>query len=366
MNPKNLKWAVIGGGNGGQSMAGHLAIMGFPVRLYDIVPETVEAIRAQGGIEVNGVVTGFGKLDLATLVLEEAVDKADIIVVVTPALAHRAIAESCADHLTDGQIVVLHPGATGGALEFRKVLTDKGCAADVTVAETNSLIYACRTSKPGRASIFGVKQRLMAAALPADRTDTVLECLQAAFPQIYGGKNVLETSLSNPNAMMHPAPTLLNTSMIESGRDWLYYWDGITPSVGAFVEALDADRLAIGRALGIDLTPIVAWYAEAYGAEGGTLSEAVKRNPAYEGIKGQTSLETRYLLEDVPMGLVPLAALGDLVQADTRRIHIVIRMIEYLLGRDLTSNGRTLDNLGLGGMTVSQLQHYLETGETDG
>ena len=31
------------------------------------------------------------------------------------------------------------------------------------------------------------------------------------------------------NAMMHPAPTLLNTSLIESGRDWLYYRDGITP-----------------------------------------------------------------------------------------------------------------------------------------
>ena len=44
----NIKWTIIGGGNGGQSLAGHLAIMGFPVRLYDIFPDTVKAIQTLG------------------------------------------------------------------------------------------------------------------------------------------------------------------------------------------------------------------------------------------------------------------------------------------------------------------------------
>ncbi len=119
---ERFRWAVIGGGNGGQSLSGHLAIMGFPVRLYDIIPETIEAINTQGGVEVDGAVEGFGKLELATMNLAEAIDGADIIMVVAPALAHRKIAKECVPHLQDGQVVFIHPGATGGALEFSKVL----------------------------------------------------------------------------------------------------------------------------------------------------------------------------------------------------------------------------------------------------
>ena len=44
------RWAVIGGGNGGQSAAGHLGILGFPVTLYDIMQDTVDAIKYQGGV----------------------------------------------------------------------------------------------------------------------------------------------------------------------------------------------------------------------------------------------------------------------------------------------------------------------------
>ena len=50
----------------------------------------------------------------------------------------------------------------------------------------------------------------MVAALPATEYAMVLDHLNAAFPQMYAGTNILETSLSNANAMMHPAPTLLN------------------------------------------------------------------------------------------------------------------------------------------------------------
>ena len=56
----NIVWAILGGGNGGQSLAGHLALMGYRVRLYDIFQQTVDAINEQGGITVSGVVEGFG------------------------------------------------------------------------------------------------------------------------------------------------------------------------------------------------------------------------------------------------------------------------------------------------------------------
>jgi opine dehydrogenase len=360
---KKPTWLVIGGGNGGQSLAGHLAIMGFSVRLYDIVPETIETILAQGGIKVDGVVEGFGELNLATTDLAAALDGSDIVMVVAPAVAHRHIARDCAPFLRDGQLIFIHPGSTGGALEFKRIWTDQGVTARVTIAESNSLLYACRCRRPGCATIYGIKQELTVAALPATENTKTLNLLRAAFPQMRTGQNVLETSLGNPNAMMHPAPTLLNTSMIESPHDWLYYYDGITPSIGAYVEAMDRQRLALGESLDVSLTPIRTWYRLAYGARGKTLSEAVKKNPAYADVKGQDTLLTRYILEDIPMGLVPMASLGHLLDVNVDRMETIIKLGEFLTDRDLTSSGRTVENLGLSGMKREDIIRYVKTGE---
>jgi opine dehydrogenase len=361
-NHSNLTWAVIGGGNGGQSLAGHLALMGFSVRLYDIFPETIAAIRSLGGIQVSGAVSGFGKVDLATTDIAQALDGADSVMIVAPAVAHRDIATSCAPHLVDGQIIFVHPGATGGALEFKKILEDHNCMKALTLAEANSLLYACRSPQPGYTNIFAVKNELMVAALPATATSTVLNFLNTAFPQMVAGTNVMQTSLSNPNAMMHPAPTLLNTSLIESDREWLYYWDGITPSIGAFVEAIDAERVAVAQAFGLKMPTMREWYKLAYGAQGATLSEVVRHNQAYAEVKGQKTLYTRYLLEDIPMGLVPMVGLGKLLGVGVGRMETVVKLGEFLTGRDLTTTGRTLENLGLTGMTAGEIQDYLETG----
>ncbi len=336
--------------------------MGFEVKLYDIITETIDTIRCRNGINIEGAVEGFGKLSLVSNDMAASLLGTDIVMVVAPAVAHGDIAKACAPHLKDGQIILLHPGATGGALAFKKELTDSGCTASVTIAETNSLLYACRSLEPGRVSIFGIKNELMVAALPAVDNEIVLKKLNSAFPQMYAGTNVLDTSLGNPNAMMHPAPTVLNTSMIESKHDWRYYWDGITPTIGAFVETLDKERLAVGRLFGLDLIPIRAWYKRAYNAEGETLSQVVQNNPAYKSVMGQKTLLTRYLLEDVPMGLVPMAALAKIAGIDVPKMEMIIQMAECLVGKDLTSMGRSVESLGLSGMDVQGIRRLVESG----
>ncbi len=359
---QKIIWAIVGGGNGGQSLAGHLALKGFSVRLYDIFPETIEAIRASGGIHVDGVVKGFGALEAATTHIDEAIDGAHIVMIVAPATAHRSIAKVCAPFLQDGQIVFIHPGSTGGALEFKQVLADEECPAMVTLAESNSLLYACRCLQPGYASIFGIKKELTVSALPAVEIDTVMAILNLAFSQMVPGRHVLETSLSNPNAMMHPAPTLLNTSLIESDQKWLYYWDGITPSIGAMVENLDRERVALGSVFGLDLASIRTWYKQAYGAEGSNLTEVVRDNPAYAEVKGQTALKTRYLMEDIPMGLVPMVSLGKAMGATVDRMETIVKLAEFLLNEDLISNGRTVETMGLVDKTASEILRFVETG----
>lgn len=364
MNKKQSVWTIVGGGNGGQSLAGHLGLMGFETRIYDIMEDTIDIINEQGGVFLTeGVVEGFGKVAFATTDLGKAVKGADIIMVVAPALAHGIIASDLSEFLEDGQIVFIHPGATGGALEFKKILADKKCKANVIISEAMSLIYACRSPRKGTASIKGIKQTLLVAALPANRTEEVLEKLQQAFPQMVGAQNVLQTSLENLNAVMHPGPTLLNTANIESDRSWLYYYDGITPSIGRFVEALDEERRAVGKALGLELNSVVKWYNLLYGATGANLTEIVRSNPAYAEISGQKSLNTRYVLEDIPMGLVPMKAFGELLGVATGHMDTIIELGGYLLDKDFMVSGRTLEKLGLAGMSKEEILHFVETGE---
>lgn len=359
---KMLKWTIIGGGNGGQTTAGHLGMMGFDVTIYDIFEKTINAIKEQGGVHLQDALTGFGKVACATTSMEEALKDADIVFVTVPATAHTSVAKSCAPYLKDGQIVILNPAASFGSLVFRKTLDDEGCKADVTLGETNTLLYGCRVIKPGTTQVFGLKNRILTAALPATETDRVVETLQAAFPQFEACDSILVTSFDNTNPILHPATTLFNTGIIESDQDWRFYVDGFTPSIGRYVEKMDEERIAIGRVFGLELLSCLQQMEVEYDVFKDTLAESVSSNSVYQDIGGQKTLETRYLTEDIPMGLVPFIELGKMVNLPTIHMETAATMGQLLLGRSLMEGARTLENLGVEGLSVDEFLEFVQTG----
>lgn len=368
MERENRKktWAVIGGGNGGQGAAGHLGLMGFQVRIYDIFEDTINAINFQKGVYLeDGSINGFGAVEFATMDIKEAVTGADVIMIIAPAIAHRKIAEDMAPYLKAGQLIFIHPGATGGALEFKQVFNAQNINKDIVIVEAMTLLYACRAIQPGTVSVYGMKQELMCAALPSKATKEALEVLNEAYPELYPGKNVLQTSLENLNTIMHPGPTLLNTSMIESKHEFKYYWEGITPSIGRIAEKIDQERLNLGKALGIEVFSIKDWYKKLYGVTGDSLTEICRANEAYGGIMGQSKMETRYLLEDIPMGLVPMIELAKMTGTCTECMKTIADLGSYMMDKDLFHNGRTLERLGLNSMSLKEILAYVETGETN-
>jgi len=90
------KFAVLGAGHGGMAMAGYLGIMGFDTKLYNRTEDRLWGVKARGGIEIEGEITGFGKIQAASTNIEKIIKDAEIIMVVVPATAHRFIAEQCA------------------------------------------------------------------------------------------------------------------------------------------------------------------------------------------------------------------------------------------------------------------------------
>ena len=356
-------YTVVGAGNGGKAMAAHLALMGFRVTLYNRTPEHVATIKARGGIELEGGEGGphgFGPLMLVTSDMGEALEQAEVIMIVVPATGHADIARAAASHLHDGQIILLNPGRTCGALEFVYVLRQCGCQADVTVAEAETLIYASRSEGPAQARIFRIKEAVPLAALPATRTPRVLRALSTAYPHFIEGVSVLHTSLNNMGAIFHPALTILNAGRIESTRgDFEFYIDGVTPSVARVLEALDRERVTVAAALGIRARTGMEWLRMAYDATGADLHEAIHNQPGYRGIKAPPTLNHRYITEDVPMSLVPIAALGQRYGVRVQAMDSIIRQACIIHQTDYWRRGRTLNKLGIEQLSVPEIMRHV-------
>jgi opine dehydrogenase len=365
---EDMKFTVIGAGNGGKAMAAHLALMGKRVALYNRTYNRIEVIAQRGGIDLDNPdgERGFGKLEMVTNQIGAALEDADVIMVVIPSSGHRDVAVAAAPYLQDNQIVLLHPGRTGGAIEFAEVLRQEGCNGKPIVAEAETFIYASRSDGPSEAHIFRIKESVPLAALPATRTAEVLEAIHTAYPQYIDGGNVLKTGLNNMGAVFHPALALLNAARIESTHgDFEFYIDGVTPSVAKVLEAIDRERVTVASAMGIRARTALEWLDLAYDAHGADLNEAIHNQTGYYGIKAPATINHRYIFEDVPMSLVPIAAMGDRFGVSVRAIDSMIRLACIVHQTDYWRRGRTLDKLGLKDLSVGEITKYVETGERE-
>lgn len=361
---KDLIFCVLGAGHGGLAMAGHLAIKGFRVNLYNRGRRRINPVIQRGGIKVEGEVKGFGKIELASTNMKECMEKADILMVVVPALAHRFIAETCAPYLKENQIVILNPGRTGGALEFYNVLREKDIKKLPFIAEAQTFIYASRALGPAHAKIFSIKNSIPLATLPAYWIPGVQKIINRAFPQFIPGDNIFKTSFDNIGAIFHPALTILNAGWIEDTHgDFEYYTQGASESVARALEKLDKERMAVAAALGIKALSAKAWLYTAYSATGKDLYEAIHDNPGYLGINAPDRLHHRYVDEDVPMSLVPIASLGEMLKVETPTIRAVIHLASIMRGIDFWEIGRTVEKLGIKGMSIKGIRLLAVTGE---
>jgi opine dehydrogenase len=365
---RHIRFTVVGAGHGGKAMAADLATRGFTVNLYNRTAERINDIALRGEIEVEyeDGSRHLGRMAVVTSDIAEALDGTDIVMVVIPASGHRDIAYRCAPHLQDGQIVVLNPGRTGGALELHQILNREGCAADVIVAEAGTFLFASRSTGPTQARIFRRKNAVPLAALPAIRTGHVLESVCEAYPQFIPAPNVLHTSLDNMGAIFHPALTLLNAGWIERTMgDFQFYIDGVTQSTARMLQVLDRERVTVAAAVGVRARSALRWLKDAYSAEGETLHEAIQANPGYQGIGAPRNLRHRYIFEDVPFSLVPLASLGKQFGVHTWAIDAMIRLACIVHRTNYYERGRTVEDMGLKGLSVSEVNRYLHDGHVD-
>lgn len=362
---KKLSFAIIGAGNGGQAIAAYLALSGFKVNLYNRSLERIIEIKQNGYIDLTGFYNGRGFLNIVTNNIERAIKNVDIIMVVLPASAHKFIANKIAPIVTEGQYIVLNPGRTGGALEFKNIIAKHNPIKDICIVEAQTLLYACRNISSGQVKIFGKKNEVRVSALPAIRTSEFLSVIHDVFPEFTASRSVLETSFNNIGAMLHPIPTLLNCGRIENTfGNFQYYIDGVTPSIARVIEQADIERISIAKRLRVNTISLRDWLQYTYGASGESLCEALRNTRGYHGIMAPANINTRYIYEDVPQSLVPLADMGKHLGITTPTIDSIIQLTSIVHNTDYYKYGRKITDMGLDRLsTVEEIKSYVINGK---
>jgi opine dehydrogenase len=298
----------------------------------------------------------------------EAVAGADLVMLVVPSVAHEHYARALAPLLRPELPVFLNPGHTGGGLHFVHELRRAGYTAAVRTGETVTLTYICRMEGPATVGIYSYVRRLRFAAFPGRHADALYAQVHALYPEVVPASSVLETGLSNMNAVFHPPGMLMNAGWVEAtGGGFLFYREGITEAVGRVVAAVDAERMAVAKALGVPARGFLETFHQAglttaEALASGSIARACRESEPNRTIRAPASLDHRYVHEDVGYGLVPFAAFGRLAGVPTPTIDAIVHLVSQATGIDYGRDGLTLDKMGLAGRSPGALAALLADG----
>lgn len=367
--------AVLGGGAGGHAVAAECTWADHEVTLVE-APEfasTIAGVRATQTVQVLGRGSDAipAKLAGVTTNVADAVPGADIVFIIVPCFGHEPMAQACAPHLRDGQVVAFL-GEGSGALVLRKVLRERGIRADVLIGETNTLPYLARMRGPARVHVTWKKGGTLLAAFPGRRTPELLAKLRPIWPYLFGATNVLETILVNFNAIDHVPAMVCNAGFLETRTTPCLLWgEGASPGVARVIEAVDTEILAIRAALGLsNRTPYRDFLFEQgfLDARQSTTHEAIHRSTLAASVFpcGPQALQSRYLTEDVPYAHVLISEIGAAVGVATPVIDGLIALASVMNADDYRKRGRTLASLGLGGLGRDALVTLVNDGDHAG
>lgn len=362
-----MKITVIGCGNGAFATAADLSYRGYEVTLYvqEAHKKNFDAIRDSKTILCTGKgPNGPVKIHEVTNDVEVAMKDPDLIIPVLPSFAHEDVAKTIAPYIKKGDKIFLSPGSTGGALVFAKVFRDFGKLDGVKLAEVHTLPYTARRVGADGVNISLITKVMYFAAFPAKYNQEMYDLIHPIYPNLQMMADVLETGLNNGNGTTHPAPVVLNAGKIEYYKKHYHYKEGITPSVGNVVQLIDDERKNICRAFGYQQIDIKdRLYQMGYCPRKDTVYACIQGSTdIFLPLEGPNDLNGRYLVEDGPYTLVCMASVAKIVGVQTPLMDSVVNLAAALKGEDYWTIGRTLEKIGLDGMTKEEIADYLQNG----
>ncbi len=357
-----MKIAVLGGGHGCYAAAADLSEAGHEVRLWRRDAAALQPVIDAGAILLKDAAgTREVGVALASADLGAALHEAQLILIPSPAVAQDDIARAMAPHLADGQVVFLTPGSFGSYVMARRV-RERGNAAHVLWAETGTLPYLARKHGEREVNVTIRAVRLPTGVYPARHEAHALEVIREAYPSAHGCGDALSGALMNAGPIIHPPLMVMNAAPLQHFERWDIHNEGTQPAVRAVTDRLDQERIALREAMGYDAPhyPLADHYLNDRWMYGDAHRKLVKSGDWREHIDLASH---RYIAEDTELGLAFLASVARWRSVDAPIADGLLAIVGAILGRDLRSGPRTLEALGLSGLTREALRQRLYEGD---
>lgn len=355
--------AVLGASNGGLTTAADLTLRGHTVRWWSRSAPALAAVRDADGITLG--VDGERRPARPALVTDDlraAVEGADVVVAPLPATSHDDLAVRLAPLLSERQLVLLTPG-TLGSYAIALGIARAGGRLPFALAETATLPYLTRKAGPAEVRVAVRAANLPVGVFPAARTAEALARVADLFPGVRPCVDALDVALDNAGPVIHPPLVLLNAGAIDAGRFDVHV-AGTTPTVRRLIDAVDAERVAARRGWGYGAPhyELATYYDEARAAEGFYGAGARARVAESRIFDETVGLEHRYVTEDVVLGLALFESVGRTATVDMPAVSGLLQVFGTLLGRRLGGDGRALESLGLGDLSLREIRAFLQEG----
>jgi len=345
--------AILGTGGIGCGAAALLSERGHDVVLWSPSGQGTAAFADGAPLRAEGRLTGSYRPEIATD-CAGAMKDADAVMLAVPGYGHRAVIDALARHLQPGQPVIISSHMSFSALYLAHRLAVRGVT--VPIAAWATTITSGRRLPGAAVRVSTIRDKVDVAALPVSEIDTMTALCATLFgDRFVPRQDLIAVSLSNVNPQNHLGMALCNFTRIEKAEQWAN-WSGLTPAVGRLIEALDAERLAVAAAFGTSVRTVRDHFHLSFDVPHGPLGEAGAILAARDASFGPASMDTRYITEDVPFGLVPSIVLARVAGLEMPLHEAGIAMFSALYGRDFRSENDLLPELGLDGLSISDLR----------
>ncbi|HOS69554.1 MAG TPA: NAD/NADP octopine/nopaline dehydrogenase family protein [Bacillota bacterium] len=389
--------AVLGAGAVGKSIAADCALAGARVRICDLPPYSEKTLF---GIEKSGIKlygeqlnlygferSGAAKMEIVTEKVEEAVKGAGIIIVALPCIGHRVFFERLIPVLEDGMVIHIFPD-NYGSLVLRKMMREANCTKKVIIGGWSSSPFGTRVDIKGGVIMPAVKVdyraiTLRGASLPSIDQEEFFESAKyigaldsvTKGDGIESGDTVMDIGFSNINSILHAPGTILGVGVMENmgvifgvKEDFSIYSHAYCPSISRVQYAFYLEEVELAKALGVGIQHYEKKQFFSRESILGCEYMGMDFEIPFEDINhvawgtGPFSIDTRYLTEDIPVGCHIYHLLGKKCGIKTPVIDSMINIASVMLERDLYAEGYTLDDIGIGHMSLEELHEYLDKG----
>jgi len=329
-----MRLAVLGAGAVGPGAAALAASRGHEVALWS--PSGRGTSGLGGHLHAEGALTGRFPLHVATG-LAEALAGADAALLAVPAHAYPAVLPEVALALPRGVPLILSPAGSLAPLALDLARAGLGPRAPVGGLATTPV--TARRLGPDRVRVAKIRRAVDAAAVPARSGPEIAALAEALFGIACPvAPDVLPLALANANPIIHAALALANVTRIERAEAWPQY-GLMTDAACRLMERLEAERATLAAVLGVAVVPLATSLARANAipeAPIARMAEAIAASRA--AVQGPTDMATRYVIEDVPFGLVVYLRLAARAGVAMPLTEATVAVLEALWGRDLRAN----------------------------